>query len=325
MDSSMFIALMAFVGTLAVLFVISTLAERRQPAVVRRRLDDHAVDVAVREAKRLERIDVLKGQSYSAVPTLDSLLRRFKPARTAHEELVRADLLLSVPQYLLARIFLAVGIYVALRMTSLHPMFAVAAVIPGVMLPRVALILAGRRRLKAFEGQLAEAIDLLVGALRAGYGFLQGIESVTKEMGGPMRVELVRVLEQINVGVNPVDALQSMTERIDSYDLSLFVSAVSVQRTAGGNLAEVLENIADTVRERRRIRAEVSAITTGPRVSSYILGAIPVGLLLVFVSTNVEYRRVMLGSTIGHVMIAVAAIWSFTGMMLSKAVAKVEY
>ena len=125
------------------------------------------------------------------------------------------------------------------------------------MLPRVALILQARRRRIAFEAQLAEAIDLLVGALRAGYGFLQAMEAVTKEIGDPMREEFVRVIDLVKVGTPPADALLELPKRIDSYDLSLFVTAVTVQRTIGGNLAEVLENIAETVRERRRIRAEV--------------------------------------------------------------------
>ena len=94
---------------------------------------------------------------------------------------------------------------------------------------------------------------------------------------------------------------------------------------AADALAEVLENIAGTVRERRRIRAEVFALTTGPRVSSYVLCGIPILLLVAFCLMNAEYRQVMLGSRIGHSMIGFAAIWSMIGLFFTQKVAKVEY
>jgi tight adherence protein B len=151
------------------------------------------------------------------------------------------------------------------------------------------------------------------------------MEAVTKEVADPMREEFTRVIEQVNVGTAPADALQELPRRIASYDLSLFVTAVTVQRTIGGNLAEVLENIAETVRERRRIRAEVRAITTGPRVSSYVVGVIPLAVLVILVAMDSDYRQVMLYETIGRLMIGFAAVWSLIGLATSPAVSKVEY
>ncbi|MDP9472487.1 MAG: type II secretion system F family protein [Chloroflexota bacterium] len=325
MDSSMFIAVMAFVGTLAVAFVVSTLAERRQPAVVRRRLDDHAVDVRLSEAKRLDRIKVLKGQTYSSIPALNAMLARFKPARTAALDLLYSQVRLSVPQYLLLRLVLAVGLYFALQAVGWGALLSASAGLVGLMLPRVLLILQARRRRAAFEAQLAEAIDLLVGALRSGHGFIQGIEAVARDIGQPMSGELTRVIEEINLGVNPTDALEAITQRIESYDFTLFGTAVSIQRSVGGNLAEVLENIANTVRERRRVRAEVKALTTGPRVSAYVLCLIPVGLLAFFSAVKDEYREVMFLSPFGRFMIGFAVVWSLLGLFFTSKVAKVEY
>jgi tight adherence protein B len=227
-------------------------------------------------------------------------------------------------QYLLGRLLLAIALAVGLWLVA-SPFFAPVGVFVGLALPRLAIRFRASRRRKAFEGQLAEGIDLIVGALRAGHGFLQGLESVTREMVGPMRAELAHVLEQVHVGVNPVDALVEMNDRFDSYDLALFTSSVSVHRKVGGNLAEVLENIANTVRERRRIRAEVFALTTGPRVSSFVLCAIPVFLLIAFCLMNGEYRQVMLGTETGHAMIGFAVVWSSIGLFFSRKVAKVEY
>ncbi|MFL5761822.1 MAG: type II secretion system F family protein [Thermomicrobiales bacterium] len=322
-SSPIVFAATAFVAVLAGVFAIMAGAGRRSATT--RRLAEHAMPVTVNEAKRLERVNVLKEHQLSAISALNAVLGRFKPARTAVGELTRANAWLTVSQYLFVRCLLAAVAYFAVNAITGTPFLGVAAVPVGLMLPRIALLVLANRRRKAFEGQLAEAIDLLVGALRAGYGFLQAIEAATKELPDPMCQELTRIIDQVNIGTPPVSALLELTERISSYDLTLFVTAVSVQRSVGGNLAEVLENIAATIRERRRIKAEVRAITTGPRVSSYILGLFPLGLMLYFTATDDAYRSLMLHETIGKIMLGFAAVWSLVGLFLSTAVAKVEY
>jgi tight adherence protein B len=322
-SSPIIFAVAAFVAVLAGVIGLGALTGRRSATT--RRLLEHVVPITVNEAKRLDRVNVLKEQNLSPFRVVNAILNRFKPARTAVGELMRANVWLTVPQYLLVRFLIATILYFVVKTVTGVPLFGIVAIPVGLMLPRVALLVLARRRQKAFEAQLAEAIDLLVGALRAGYGFLQAIESVSKEIQDPMRNELIRVIDQVNIGSPPINALQEMSSRIVSYDLALFVTAVTVQRSVGGNLAEVLENIAETIRERRRIKAEVKAITTGPRVSSYILGLFPLGLMLYFSATDDAYRQLMLNETIGKMMLGFAAVWSLLGLFLSTAVSKVEY
>jgi tight adherence protein B len=313
----------AFLAVLVGVIAMSALTGRRSATA--RRLAEHEVPVGHSEAKRLDRVNVLKEQNLSRFGVLNALLVRFRPARTAVGELTRANVWLTVTQYLLVRCLVAAICFFVVKAVAGVPLLPLAGIPVGLMLPRIALIVLARRRRAAFEAQLAEALDLLVGALRAGYGFLQAIEAVTKEIPDPMRFELKRVIDQVNVGVPPVNALLEMPKRIASYDLELFVTAVSVQRSVGGNLAEVLENIAATIRERRRIKAEVKAITTGPRVSSYILGLFPLGLMVYFSATDDGYRQLMLNETIGKMMLGFAAVWSLIGLALSTFVSKVEY
>lgn len=325
--SAIYLPAVVFVGVLVVVYAGLLLAGAgRGGAATRRRLDEHTVPVAVNEARRLERINVLIEQRYSCLGVVDALLRRFRPARTAASELTQADVPLSVSLYLFIRCLFAAILSVAANVAANIPLAAALVTIPiGLMLPRLTLRHLVRRRHAAFEAQLAEGIDLIVGAMRAGYGFLQAIESTAKEMTDPMRGELARVIDHVNVGATATEALQEMPKRIASYDLSLFVTAVTVQRTIGGNLAEVLDNIAETVRERRRIRAEVMAITTGPRVSSYVLGLFPLGLLLFFIAVDGNYRAVMLHDRAGHLMLGAAGTWSLIGLFFSTKVSKVEY
>ncbi len=324
MSPSIYLPTAAFVGVLAVVYAVMLLTSRGG-AATRRRPDEHSVPVAHNEARRIERVDVLIDQRYSSSSVVNAILRRLRPARTAATELTRANAPLSVGLYLLVRCLFAAILYVAVNMATGTPLLALGTIPVGLMLPRLVLRHLGRRRHAAFEGQLAEGIDLIVGAMRAGYGFLQAIESTAKETTDPMRGELARVIDHVNVGATAADALQEMPKRIASYDLSLFVTAVTVQRTIGGNLAEVLENISETVRERRRIRAEVMAITTGPRVSSYVLGLFPLGLMLFFVAIDANYRAVMLHERVGHLMLGAAGTWSMIGLFFSTKVSKVEY
>ena len=318
MSAPMIIAVAAFVAVCATVLLVSMLTQRRSDAVLRR-LDDHAVAVAKVAAKRRERINVLKDRADG------SLLGRFRPGETATVELERAGSTMSVARYLLLRLALAVIAFVVVAVAFGYPLLGLPVAVVAALAPRVVLMRQARRRLLRFEAQLAEAIDLLVGALRAGHGFLQGLESVAKQIEDPTRHEINRVLEEVNVGIGPVEALEGVRERIPSYDLALLVSAISVQRQTGGNLAEVLENLASTVRERRRVRGEVHALTTGPRVSSYVLGAIPALLFLYFIAISTDYRDIMLGTMYGHILLGLAAVLSTLGYVFSRKVSKVEY
>lgn len=322
-SSPLFASIFAFVGVMAGAYALYGFFGAGSRGVTHR-LARHSVQVSVDEVARRQRLNILRQQEFSRFGPLDRILRRVKAGRTAHYELIHAHATITVTQYFLIR-WGAAFVFGIIFALIAGPLLLLVGAVLGFMVPRIVVKLLARRRLKRFEAQLAEAIDLLVGALRAGHGFLQGLEAVSKDMDGPMREELITVMEQISVGSTPVEALQGMTDRIDSYDLTMFVSAVAIQRSAGGNLAEVMENIANTVRERRRIRGEVHAITTGPRVSSYVLAMIPIGLLCFFSLTNSEYRGVMFTSPMGKLMLGFAVIWSMLGLFFSSKVAKVEY
>lgn len=195
----------------------------------------------------------------------------------------------------------------------------------GVRAPRIWVKRQASRRQGAFEDQLAEMIDLFVGALRAGHGFLQALNATSREISDPARKELMLMVDRINSGVGVVSALDELTTRIDSPDLRLFAAAVSIQRQTGGNLTEVLESLAETVRERHRIKAEVSALTVGPRMSGYVWGFLPLALLAYFALARTEYREQMLGTTLGKGMLIFAGFWSLLGFLVSQRLAKVEY
>ena len=324
MTDQQLLSIAVFIGVIALFFLITTLIHRREDGI-RRRLTRHIVAVETHEGRRLERIEVLKDKTLGAVPSQNPLVSRLKPAEAAGFELIRAGFPPRIRRYQTGRIVFGAVVAVVAIVVAPSVLFAVPAFAVGALLPRLWLRRKGTQRVKAFEAQLAEAIDLLVGALRAGHGFLQGLASVADQIEDPGKFEFSQVIDEVNVGVAPDDALVAMSNRVPSYDLGLLVSAISVQRQTGGNLAEVLENLAATVRERRRIRGEVMALTTGPRVSSYVLAAIPTLLYVYFNLISSDYRRVMNHTTYGHLLLATAAVLSIIGYVTSRKVAVVEY
>ena len=324
MDIRLLLPLLVFLVVLAAALVAQPLVTSRRSRV-RRRLSDHAVPVVVETGRQIERINVLKESAYGSGASLEKLLRRFPPARTAERELRFADVNLGVFRYLLLRGLAAAILALVLTAALGNPVFALVGAMAGLVVPRLVVRRAGSKRRVAFEAQLAEAIDLMVGALKAGHGFLQAIEASATELKDPMKKELQRTIDQVNVGGSVVHALEDLTHRIDSHDLGLLAAAIAVQRQAGGNLAEVLENLAATVRERRRIRGEVKALTASATMSGAIVGILPFGLAAYQIAISSDFRERMLGTQLGNLMLGFAFAWTLIGFFISQKMTKVEY
>ena len=194
-----------------------------------------------------------------------------------------------------------------------HPLLGIVVGAMGWVLPRV--ILDGRvaaRRAK-FLSQLPDTLQLLAGALKAGYGILQGIDTIVKETSDPTSSEFRQVLTEARLGLPLDESLEAMAERIDSDDFRWVAVAITIQRRVGGNLAELLETVADTLREREMVRRQISALSAEGRLSAVILVALPVVLGLYMTVVNPEYIGSLLTATIGQLMIVGAIILMIVG------------
>ena len=148
----------------------------------------------------------------------------------------------------------------------------------GFFLPRFWLNRRKSGRLGAFNKQLPDTITLIANALRAGSSFLQAIELVVRESRPPISTEFGRVIREVNLGLPFDQALENMVRRVRSDDLELMATAISIQHQVGGNLAEILDSIAFTIRERVRIKGEIRTLTAQQRLSGYVVGFLPIGL-----------------------------------------------
>jgi tight adherence protein B len=198
--------------------------------------------------------------------TLSSDVQDKRFATKVQRDLARANLKLRVAEYYYIRVGLALGLAFVLGILR-DPLSGIIGGVLGYFLPRFWV---GRRiggRLGAFNKQLADTITLLSNSLRAGSSFLQSIELVSRETPAPMGEEMGRVVREVNLGLGMEEALSNLVRRIKSDDLDLMVTAIGVQQQVGGNLAEILDTIAFTIRERVRIKGEINTLTAQGRMS----------------------------------------------------------
>lgn len=219
---------------------------------------------------------------------LDNVLARRGIAGSIRAQLRKADLKLTVSEYLLMHLVLA-GVLGLLGFLVRGALGGGLGVIAGLFGPRIFVSVRQNKRLNDFNNQLSDILNLWVNSLRAGYSVPQAMEAVAKEAPPPANVEFKRVVAEISIGVPMEIALENMISRIESEDLDLVFTAVNIQREVGGNLAEILDTISETIRERVRIKGEIRTLTASGRATGTIIGLLPIGLAILLMVINPQY------------------------------------
>lgn len=168
-------------------------------------------------------------------------------------------------------------------------MMSFLALFGGFMVPFLYLMLAYRLRLRRFNDQMLDTLTLLANAVKAGYSIVQAMEMVAKESPAPMGKEFTRVIREVSLGVTIEEALNNLKNRVPSNELDLMVTVIMIQRQIGGNLSEILESIAGTIRERNKLNGMISALTAQGRMTGLVIGGMPFALLAILYSINPEY------------------------------------
>jgi tight adherence protein B len=310
----------AFLAVLGLGFGLSRLAADDEARRLRRRLQE----LGPARPGEDDALDIVLDVKYSAIPPLDGFLRRLPWARSIQLLLLQGDTRLRVGAFLLLVLALAAaGAATALLILDLPAMALPAAVLLGA----VPFGWARRRkglRVRHFERQFPDALDILTGALRSGLAFTGAIQVVAEECGEPVSAEFTTVFEQTRLGVDMRHALKGLADRVDSKELHLFVIAVLLQRETGGNLAEVLDGTANVIRERLRILGDVRALTAQARLSAGILSILPLGLGLFILATAPDYLAVLLREDSGRWLLAGAAAMQIVGFLLMRRIAQIK-
>lgn len=277
--------------------------------------------VAAAQEKKDNRPKRQRADVDMAILTADVEDKRF--AMRVARDLARANLKLKVAEYYYIRIGLALGLGLVLGVLR-DPVSGVAGLLIGYFLPRFWV---GRRiggRLSAFNKQLPDTITLLSNSLRAGSSFLQSTELVSRETPAPMGEEMGRVVREVNLGLGMEEALQHMVKRIKSEDLDLMVTAIGVQQQVGGNLAEILDTIAFTIRERVRIKGEVNTLTAQGRMSGYLVAVLPIGIAFMINLISPSFMAPMFEQTIGKILLAVSAVMMLIGFFAIRKITDIK-
>jgi tight adherence protein B len=266
---------------------------------------------------------LLKSLELSGFPRLNQRLKRLKGLDFIKNLLVQANVEWPLGVFLLLTFFVA-ALGFGLGSFKWGPLGALGGFALGAFLPYYALVLKKKRRLKKFEKQLPEALDLLARGLKAGHAFAHGLQMVAEEIPAPLGLEFFKTFKEYNYGLNLNSALLNLCDRVGVRDLKFFTTAVIIQRETGGNLTEILEKIAALIRERFKLRNQVSALTAEGRLSGLVLIALPPLLALTMYQMNPDYVMVLKNHPLGRMMAMGALAFQLLGIIAIRKIVNIK-
>jgi tight adherence protein B len=327
----------AGVAALAILLIAAGIASSGGGSGISARLERYAAgrDNKAAAAGKGGLADLL--QQSAAMAQFNKVVEQRDFGANLARDIARADLKLKPSEFLGIWAGSIVGVPLLFVVLSLglpalrNPLALLVGALVGFMLPRFWLSRRRGGRLRAFDKQLPDTITLIANALRAGSSFLQAIELVVRESRPPISTEFGRVIREVNLGLPFEQALENMVRRVRSDDLELMATAISIQHTVGGNLAEILDSIAYTIRERIRIKGEIRTLTAQQRLSGYVVGFLPMALAgFIFLAAPKFFDPMffnppgVLGLPAGVVIMGFGLFMMFIGFMLIRKIVDIE-
>ncbi|OGO16068.1 MAG: hypothetical protein A2Y93_17880 [Chloroflexi bacterium RBG_13_68_17] len=285
-------SLVLFVGgglglLLLVVGVVSTVLSGR--SVVEERLGRYSESGGMVSASSLPQASAKVKRSTPMADWLNRLGEGTDLFDGISKNLARADIKLRPAEYMAVMVAVSLGLGAVLAILARTLIFGIVGLAIGVFLPGIYVGQAQKRRLRKFDDQLGDMLNLTVNGLRAGYSTLQAMEAVSRELPPPICDEFRRVVQEMQLGLTMEDSLDHILRRIRSDDLDLVVTAINVQREVGGNLAEILDVISYTIRERVRIKGEINSLTAQGRATAWVISGLPLALMAILFIVNRPY------------------------------------
>lgn len=333
--------IVAFMAAAAVLLLVYGIFGGRRVSPTER---IEQVAIAATEARNRDesaaRRKSLRARLFSSrtVVGMDRVVEQRDWGANMARELARADLQLRPSEYLSIRIGAMLGAPIVLFLLGRtilpgldNPVALLVAFVLGWWVPRFYVNRRKNKRLQAFNDHLADTITLIANALRAGASFLQAIELVVRETQPPISTEFNRVIREVNLGLPFEQALNNMVRRVRSDDLELMTTAITIQHQVGGNLAEILDSIAFTIRERIRILGEIRVLTAQQRMSGYVVAGLPIFLVVILSVIAPQFMEPMfddaisvIGIPIGVIILALGGIMMGIGFLAIRRIVDIE-
>lgn len=314
------------VGLLAVVVLILALrsggGDGQGDAKIEKRLDRYIGDEGKGKRKDKE-IEAEAKRLSKFTEGLSKAVEKRRFGANIAEMLARASLKLTVGEYIILNLA-SIVLTGALAFVIFRNFLFLAGPVFGFFLPKIIVGVLSGQRTKKFNDQLGPAINLLVNGIRSGYSLLQAMEAVARDMPPPIGEEFRRVTLEVGLGIPMEDAMVHMLKRVPSDDLELMITAINVQHEVGGNLAEILDIISFTIRERVRIKGEIATLTAQGVITGYVISGLPIALTLFLYVLNREYMGRMFRMPCGWVMMGVAIFIIAIGFFVMMKITKIE-
>jgi tight adherence protein B len=315
-------ALIAFVtvalGTISMVLLLEWLQEQKR----KRQMVDQLRSLANEPVDRLGS-PVFRSAVFQS-PWLRPIIARIPQFRDAELILQQAGITWSLQTLLLLSLGTAIGLGLMVLILSRSVPVGLVATVVGAMLPNLYVRHRRTKRFNAFEELLPEAIDLVGRALRAGHPLSAGFKMAADDGPEPVASEFRRVFEEQRFGLPVQDSLLSMADRVNLVDVRILVTAILIQREVGGNLAEILDNLASVVRARFTIRRQIRVYTAQGRMTGYLLSALPLILFALLYTINAQYMSILFTDPIGKILVGVALAMQFIGFLWIRKIIKIE-
>jgi tight adherence protein B len=291
----------------------------------RKRLQQRLAD-ALLYSKRSddEEIQLARQELMSEIPALSRFLMRVHVATSLRRMLDQADLHITVSRLMMLALMAGLLAALAVSMVTISKLLMVGSGLVAAAIPFAHIAFKRKKRLNAFLGHLPDALELMSRALQAGHGFAESLHMVSTEMPEPIATEFRKTYEEQNLGLSLKLALENLSERVPLLDLRFCITAIMIQRETGGNLAEILEKVSHTIRERFRILEDLNTLTTSSRMSAWILCGLPIFVALAVTIMNPEYMSVLWTDPRGHNLLFAAGFMQIMGMLIIQKILKIK-
>jgi tight adherence protein B len=290
--------------------------------IIRGRLE--AIEKGTPFVKNALNLDLIRDELLSSIPSFNKLLVRWSWPGRLRKFIAQAGMQVRPGKITLISAVIGLTTLEVTQIIYSNFLVALAAGIPAAFLPLVFVAIKRARRMAAFERGFPDVIDLLSRSVRAGHSFASGLEIVSTDLPDPVSTEFRITFDQQRFGLPLRDALMSLCDRIPSMDVRLFAIALLVQKETGGNLVEILDNLARVIRERFRITGEVKIRTAQGRFTAGILMALPIIMMLLLHVIDPEYANLLFVDRLGQLMLILAAIMQTLGAIIVWRIVKIK-
>jgi len=302
-------------------YLLATHGSDAKRARLQKRLSE-----ALLHSSHTEDVEVVlaRNELMSEIPSVNRLLIRVQAALQLKRMLDQADLHITPSRLIMFSVMAGMMTALAVSVISVSILLMIGGGLAAAALPFAHVWWTRKKRFDRFVEHLPDALDLMSRALSAGHAFSESMHMVSAEMPEPIATEFRKTYEEQNLGLSLKLALENLTQRIPLLDLRMCVTAVLIQRETGGNLAEILEKVAYTIRERFRIMGDLKTLTTSSRMSAWLLCGLPIFVTVVISFMNPDYMTILWKDQRGHYLIATALFLQVTGMMIVRKILRIK-